>query len=438
MFAAESLQIGYLSFAVVVLLLLLRVPIGVALGGVAVLGTAAAINTKVALSLLQTVPFPLFGDWTLSAIPMFVLMGYLCTETGLTAGVFAAARKGFAGLPGNLAISTVAACTLFSASSGSSVATAAAMSQVAVPEMLRYRYEPGLATGTVAAAGTLGALIPPSILMLVYAVFAGVSVSRLFTAGILPGLLSAAVFALVIVIRVTLRPGDAPSDNVKVGGWERLRALAEVWPLLVLIGGIMGGIFLGWFTPTEAGALGVVGTLLLSVRRRMLTWRKLLAAARKTAEGTASIFIIAAGAAIYARFLGLTGVPTSLSALLLGVTDSQVGILLMIAIVYLILGAFIDSMGILLLTAPILLPIVNAVGIDLIWFGVLVVKLLEIGLVTPPVGLNVFVIKGALGDRVPLSTIFRGTAWFIVGDLVTLGLLMAFPAISLYLPSLME
>ena len=438
MISSDSLMFGYGSFAVVIGLLLLRIPIGVALGSVAILGTAYVLNFNVALSLLQTVPFPLFGDWTLSAIPMFVLMGFLCTETGLTSGVFAAARKTFAGIPGNLGIATIAACTIFSASSGSSVATAAAMSQVAVPQMLRYGYNPGLATGIVAAAGTLGALIPPSILMLVYAVFAGVSVSQLFAAGFLPGLLSATIFATVVMIRVIGNPANAPSDGVRVGFLERISALWDVTPLLSLIAFVMGGIFFGWFTPTEAGALGVVFTILLSLKKQMLSKQAFITASRKAAESTASIFIIAAGASLYSKFLGLTGVPDALSATLLSITDSPVGILLMIAVVYLILGAFIDSMGILLLTAPVVLPIVQAVDINLIWFGIIVVKLLEIGLVTPPVGLNVFVIKSALGDRVPLGKIFAGTAWFIIGDLVTLGLLIAFPAISLYLPSLMQ
>ncbi|BBK43290.1 C4-dicarboxylate ABC transporter [Allostella vacuolata] len=432
------MTIGYLSMPMLIVLLLLRVPIGVALASIAFVGLAIIANFRVSFSLLTTVPFELIGDWSLSAVPMFMLMGYICTETGLTTNLFRAARVFLAGMPGGLAVSSVAACTLFAAASGSSVATAAGMSRIAVPEMLRHRYDPGLAAGSVASAGTLGSLIPPSILMVVYAVFAGVSVSKLFVAGILPGLLSALMFSAMIIIRVKLKPSLAPDIEQRPGMAERISALRDAWPLPVLIVGVLGGIYSGWCTPTEAGAIGAALAICIAMVRRQLRVKALGSAVRLAAEGTASLFIIAVGAGLYGRFLGLTGVPGSLTGLLLGAEASPLLVILIICAVYLLLGCFIDSIGIMLLTAPIMIPILQQVGIDLIWFGIIVVKLLEIGLVTPPVGLNVFVMKSTLGNAISLTTIFRGAAWFIATDMVTLALLISFPIISLYLPSFMN
>ncbi|MBL8671305.1 MAG: TRAP transporter large permease [Alphaproteobacteria bacterium] len=434
----DKLTIGYLSFGVVLTLIALRVPIGVALGGIAFAGLMAIANIKVSLSLLSTVPFELIGDWSLSAVPMFMLMGFICTETKLTASLFGAMRSALAGLPGGLAVASVAACTLFAAASGSSVATAAGMSRIAVPEMLKSRYDAGLATGCVAAAGTLGSLIPPSILMVVYAVFAGTSVGKLFVAGVLPGILSATMFATMIIVRCRLKPSLAPDDGARLSFAGRLNALWEVWPLPVLIFGVLGGIYAGLFTPTEAGAIGSALAALVAIGRRSFTWDAFWRAVRMSAEGTSSLFIIAVGAGLYSRFLGLTGVPAHLSETLVSLGTTPLLIVLMICALYLILGCFIDSIGILLLTAPVIIPILKAAGIDLIWFGIIVIKLLEIGLVTPPVGLNVFVIKSTLGGQVPLTTIFRGAGWFIATDLVTLTLLIAFPWISLVLPRTMD
>jgi len=434
----SSVAIGYLSMPCLLLLLALRIPIGVALAGVAFVGLAIVANFRISSSLLSTVPFELIGDWSLSAVPMFMLMGYICTETGLTTNLFKAMRVMLSGLPGGLAISSVGACTVFAAASGSSVATAAGMSRIAVPEMLKSRYDGGLATGCVAAAGTLGSLIPPSILMVVYAVFAGVSVSQLFAAGVLPGLLTALLYSGMILIRVKLNPTLAPDTEERPAFSERVKAIAEVWPLPMLILGVLGGIYFGWCTPTEAGAIGASLAVVIAIGRRQFSLPAMGRAVRMAAEGTASLFIIAVGAGLYGRFLGFTGVPASLSTLLYEVSSDPIIVILLICGLYLLLGCFIDSIGIMLLTAPIVLPIVQGLGVDMIWFGILVIKLLEIGLITPPVGLNVFVIKSTLGELVPLSTIFRGTIWFIAMELITLAILIAFPAISLFLPSLMD
>lgn len=434
----SNLAIGYLSFGILLVFISMRVPIGVALGGIAVAGLATITNWRVGFSLFSAVPFELIGDWSLSAVPMFMLMGFVCTETKLTSSLFQAMRVALAGVPGGLAVASVAACTLFAAASGSSVATAAGMSRIAVPEMLKNRYDPGLATGCVASAGTLGSLIPPSILMVVFAVFAGTSVGKLFVAGVLPGLLSAAMFVAMIVIRVRLKPSLAPDLPERPRAIERVTALVEVWPLPVLIFGVLGGIYAGWCTPTEAGAIGAMLATVVAVFRGQFTWAAMWRAIRLSAEGTAALFIIAVGAGLYARFLGITGVPAHLTETLTVYGTSPLLITLMICVVYLILGCFIDSIGIMLLTAPIMIPILKAAGIDLIWFGIIVVKLLEIGLVTPPVGLNVFVIKSTLGGEVSLATCFRGASWFIATDLITLTVLIAFPQIALFLPSFMD
>lgn len=434
----DSVTIGLIGLGAGLVLIALRIQIGVALGIVSFFGIATLLNMRAAWGILTAVPFHFVGDWNLTAIPMFLLMGYVASSTGLSAGLFAAMRIFLSRLPGGLAVTSVGACALLSAASGSSVATSSAFARIATPEMLRYRYDPGLASGVVAAAGTLGSLIPPSILMVLYGYVAEVSIAKLFMAGFLPGLLSALMFSAMIIIRVGLNPELAPPVREAFTRQEKLKALREVWPLPVLIVGVLLGIFLGVFTPTEAGAIGATLAIGLAAVRRRLTWPALRKAVADTLSGTAGIFMVVIGTVLLARFMALSGVPTYLSSVLLTAGSSELAVILMVCVLYLILGCFLDSIGILLLTMPIILPVVREAGIELIYFGVVLIKLLEIGLVTPPVGLNVYVIKGALGSLVSLPTIFRGVAWFIVTDIITLTLIIAIPAISLYLPSLMD
>jgi len=434
----DRVDIGLTGIGVLLLLLLLRVPIGVALATVAFFGVMVVTNSNVAFGLLSNVPYEFLGDWSLSAVPMFMFMGFLASELQLTRTLFSAMRVLLAGLPGSLAISSVAACALFAAASGSSVATSASMSRIAIPEMLRLRYNAGLATGSVAAAGTLGSLIPPSILMVIFGIFAETSIGKLFAAGVLPGILSALMFCLMIVVRVKITPSLAPDMAERPSLAQRAWALREVWPLPILVVGVLGGIYAGLFTPTEAGAVGAGLTVIIALFQRRFTFAALWTAAKQAVEGTASIFIIAVGAGLFARFMALTGLPDFLAEQFLSDDGSQIVLILQISVLYLVLGCFIDSIGIMLLTLPIILPLLNDVGVDLIWFGVIVIKLLEIGLVTPPVGLNVFVIKSSLGNLVTLPQVFRGVMWFIVADLVTLILLIEFPIISTWLPSLMQ
>jgi len=434
----DRVDIGLTGIGVLLLLLLMRVPIGVALATVSFVGVTILANAKVAFGLLSNVPYEFIGDWSLSAVPMFMFMGFLASEMQLTKSLFAAMRVLLAGLPGSLAISSVSACALFAAASGSSVATSASMSRIAIPEMLRLRYNAGLATGSVAAAGTLGSLIPPSILMVIFGIFAETSIGKLFAAGILPGILSAIMFCAMIMVRVKLKPSLAPDLPERPSAAERIWALREIWPLPILVLGVLGGIYAGLFTPTEAGAVGSGLTVIIALLQRRFSFAALWTAGKQAVEGTASIFIIAVGAGLFARFMALTGLPDYLAQLFLSDGHSQLILILQISLLYLVLGCFIDSIGIMLLTLPIILPMLNDANVDLIWFGVLVIKLLEIGLVTPPVGLNVFVIKSSLGNLVSLSQVFRGVLWFIAVDVITLGILIAFPEISTWLPSLME
>lgn len=434
----DNFTIGMLATLAGVVLIALRVQIGVSLGIVSFFGIAAILGWRPALGIVTAIPFNFVGDWNLTAIPMFLLMGYLAFAAKLTAGLFQAMRVLLSRLPGGLAIASVAACAFLSAASGSSVAVSAAMARIATPEMLKYRYDPGLASGVIASAGTLGSMIPPSLLMVLYGYFADVSIAKLFMAGFIPGILSAMMFAAMIIVRVKINPTLAPPVIEDFSSAERRAALAEVWPLPVLIIGVLVGIFAGYFTPTEGAAVGAAMAIVLAALKGTLSWGVLKEATVSTLSGTSSIFMVVIGTVLLGKMMALTGVPDVIAKWLLSMGSDQLTVILMVVVLYLILGCFLDSISILLLTMPILMPIARSVGADLIWFGIVLVKLLEIGLVTPPVGLNVYVMKSALGNLVPLTTIFRGISWFVLADLITLTLIVAFPWMVLILPDLLN
>lgn len=434
----DPVIIGFLGLAACLLLVALRIPVGIALGLVSFAGISTILNLRAAWSTLSSVPFNFVGDWNLTAIPMFLLMGYLASSAGLTRELFQVLRLLLARLPGGLAIASVGACAVFSAASGSSVATAAAMARIATPEMLRHRYDPGLASGVIAVSGTLGSLIPPSILMILYGYFAEVSIGKLFIAGIIPGVLTAIMYSLVIVARVVAKPQLAPAIEEEID-WAAVRhETARVWPVPMLVLGVMLGIFLGLFTPTEAGAVGAFLALVIVAANRRLTFAVMWDSISQTLKSTAGVFMVVIGTVLLTRFMALSGVPDYLANTLISLGTSPYMIILLAAVLYLILGCFVDSIGLLLLTLPVLLPVLREANMDLIWFGILVVKLLEIGMVTPPVGMNVYVIKGSLGNLVSLQQVFRGVGWFIATDVVTFTLLALFPILTLWLPSLMS
>jgi len=431
-----NLDIGIAGVIAALLLIALRVPIGLALGLVSIVGIASMFNMNVAWGMISATPFDYVGQWELSAAPMFLLMGFICSSTDMTRGLFLSLRLYLARLPGGLAITSVGACAFFAAASGSSVATASAMSRMAVPEMLDNGYDRGLATGTIAASGTLGSLIPPSVLLILYGVYAQVSVGQLFMAGFIPGILSALIYIAMIMVRVKLNPALAGAVTINPTPEERRAALRDVWPLPTLILLVLGGIFSGVFSPTEAGALGAFAAAMIALVRRKLTRAAIVEAVTQAVVSTASIFIILIGSLFFTRFLALSGVPRAFTNAILSVSAEPYWILFAVAVIFLVLGMLIDSIGLLLLTLPILVPLVNEAGINPIWFGIIVIKLLEIGLITPPIGLNVYMINGALNNRVTLPEIFRGITWFLVMDILTLIILIAFPILTLWLPSL--
>ncbi len=431
----ERLEIGFVGIFAILALIGIRVPIGVAMGATAFFGIWAMMGLGAAIGISKAIPFNLIGDWNLSAIPMFLFMGFVAVEAGLTRGLFGAARIFLARIPGGLASSTVFASALFGSASGSSVATSAAFSRIAVPEMLNSKYNPGLATGSVAAAGTLAALIPPSVLMIVYCLLVDTSINTLFMAGVVPGILTAVAFIVMITVRCMLNPNLAPRYVDTTSAAEKRALLRDAWPLPVVTFVVMGGIFTGAFTATESGAVGAFLACVIAAVRGKLSMPMLRRALVDTASGTSAIFMIVLGAALFARFVALATIPTWVMGFFDGYDTMTIVIL--ICIILVVMGTFMEEISIMLLTMPVLVPLLISHGIDLTWFGILVIKLMAIGLISPPVGMNVFVIKSALGDKVTLNQIFAGVTWFIAVDLFVLAALIAFPQISLWLPGMM-
>ncbi len=440
--------VGLAAFASVILLLGLRVPIAFALAGVASVGTFVifAFRTGTFMperaitptsSLVFSNSFDLIHSYDLSMIPLFVALGHIAYRAEITTRIYHAARVWLASVPGGVAMASVMGCGGFSAITGSSIACASTMGRICSPEMLRMGYDKRLATASVAAGGTLGSLIPPSVLFIIYGIFTETSISALFLAGIIPGLLSLAGFILVIYVWVWRDPAAAPAFTGTITGRERVQAAVEAWPAVALFIIIVGGIYGGIFTATEAAAVCVSATILIGFAQRKLTFSALWECLRETVVQTTSIFVIAAGAKIFVAFIALTGVASEIVGFVTEANLSVFMVLVSIAVIYLILGMFLDPIGIMVLTLPLMVPFVESYGWDLIWFGVVVVKLLEIGLITPPVGLNVFVISGVVGKEVPIDRIFSGILRFLYVDVIVLALIMAFPILSLLIPNSM-
>tara|TARA_R110002124_G_scaffold166713_1_gene334017 strand:+ start:4278 stop:5585 length:1308 start_codon:yes stop_codon:yes gene_type:complete len=433
-----DVQIGYAGVGILLALIAMRVPIGLSLITVSFGGIYILVGARPAFGALGVFPYTFAATWHLSSIPMFVLMGFFCFHAGLTKGLFGAARLWLSALPGGLAIAGVLGCAGFAAVTGSSIACAAAMGRIAVPEMLRYRYDPGLATGSIAAAGTIGALIPPSILFILYGIIVKVQVGQLFLGGLAVGLLTAAAYSAVIMLRVLRNPELAPKADEQITWKMRMIALIDVWPVLVLILGVFGGLFAGIFTPTEAGAVGASMALIIAFIKRSIDLRGIWSSLMETLTISASIFIIAIGASMLTRFFAYSGAGDQIADLVHNMGISPLLLIMAIALLYILLGMFLEPIGAMLLTLPILLPLIQAADINLLWFGVLVAKLLEIGMITPPIGLNVFVLKGVMGEQISTGTIFRGVMWFIFADIIILALMVAFPEFVLFLPGLLQ
>ena len=420
------------GFAALFLMMLLRVPIGIAMALVGVGGFAATAGWAPALNLLATSPVRTATDYNLSLIPMFVLMGVLATASGMSKELFRAGQAWLGRFRGGLALATIGACGGFAAICGSSVATAATMSNIALPEMRRFGYPDALATGVIAAGGTLGILIPPSVVLAVYAFITEQDVGRLFIAGVVPGVLALAMYLATVQLAYGRRlpPGAATA-------WpERVAALRGVWAVLLLFVLIIGGIYLGVVTPTEAAAAGAFLTCLIGVLRRRLDLARILACLVEALRTTVAIFTILIGALLFGYFLAITQTPQKLTAFLVALEFGRYGTLALILVVFVLLGCVLDAMAMIILLVPIVFPVIQTLGFDPIWFGVIVVMTVELGLITPPVGMNVFVINSIVPDA-SLVTIFKGVAPFVLTDLLRLALLVTFPWLVLFLPTTM-
>ncbi len=424
------------GFAAFLALAFLRLPLWLAMGIVGTLGFAHQVNLKAALSMVGHMTYETGISYTLSVIPLFVLMGNLVTRARLSEELYSAAYAFLGHLRGGLAMATIVACAGFSAICGSSIATAATMGKVAYPPMKRFGYKDSLAAGSIAAGGTLGIMIPPSVIMVIYGILTEQNIGQLFAAGIIPGIVATLCY-LGAVIYTVKRDPDAGPPGERQGWGARLRALSHVWGVLLLFALVMGGLYGGVFTPTEGAGIGAGGAFLFALLRHGLSWRILADVLVESARTTAMMFAILIGAMIFSSFLNLTGMPNALKDWVAGSGLSPMAVIVAILCVYLVLGCVLESLSMILLTVPLFYPVVQSLGFDLIWFGILVVCVTEISLITPPIGLNVFVLRGVL-PQVPTYTVFRGLLPFIAADVVRLAIIVAFPAISLYLPGLMK
>ncbi|ASK33968.1 TRAP transporter large permease [Alloalcanivorax mobilis] len=440
--------VGIVVTTGMIVLLLLRVPIAVVLVTAGYVGMVLVIAARsqsfdiqagmmTANSFLGKLPYSSTAEYTFTTIPMFLLMGYLATEGGFTRDIYGAARLWLGRVPGGLAVASAVGCALFAAISGSSLATAAAMGRMAVPEMLQRGYQKGLATGVVAASGTLGSLIPPSILIILYAVFTEQSIAELFVAGVIPGLLSLGIYVAVVMVRAKHNPALAPPVERSTTG-EKLAALNKTWGMLVLIVVIVAGLYSGLFTPSEAGGIGAMVAFLLCVFSRRLDRKKTSNALGETLKTTAMLFAAVIGAYMVTSFTALTGIAADLTTWAASFDVPPFVILACLSLLYIFLGTFMGSIEIMLLTLPIVIPIIKGLDYNLVWFGIIMIKYLEIGLISPPIGLNCFIIKAVVRNEVSIGQIFKGVTWFIVADIVTVILLIAFPQIVLFLPGLMS
>jgi len=426
---------GVAGIAVLLVLLALRMPVGIAMMLVGTGGIALLANERAALSTLTNEAITITTKVELLVIPLFILMGNLATASGLSRNLYDAAYAWVGARRGGLASATVLGCAGFSALCGSSVASAVTVGRVALPEMQRHRYDPGLATGTVAAGGTLGILIPPSSGFVVYAILTEQSIGQLFIAGILPGLLLTGLFVLTVWLIVSRNPALGP-PGPRLPRAERLAALAGAGPITFVMVGTIGGIYAGMFTPMEAAAVGAILTLLIALLRRGLTLSAAGQVLSDTARTSAMIYVILVGAHVFGPFLARTGLPGALSDWMIGLGLGPYGTLAIILLALIILGCFLEGFAMLVLTLPILFPTVVALGFDPIWFGVIMVIVLEMGLITPPVGVNVFVVKSIARD-VPLGQMFRGVLPFWGAMMVCTLLLIIFPQIATFLPQTM-
>ncbi len=428
--------ISIIAFASLFALIALRVPVAVSMGIVGLFGGWALNGWDSMAFIMGSLPFETVFPYGLSVIPLFILMGVFAARAGLSKSLYDAVHAFIGHFRGGLAMATVGACAAFGAICGSSLATAATMCRVAMPEMRRRRYDDGLAAATIAAGGTLGVLIPPSVIMVIYAIMTEQSIGKMFAAAIFPGILATSLYMLSVYVQTWRNPALGPADDV-VPWSGRLTALFNVWPVLLLFALVIGGIYLGWFSPTEAAAIGALGAFLLALARRQLSGRVFFECLSETANTSGMIFLILIGTAVFNYFVETTGMPQALVRYVGELGWHPLAIMAVLIAFYVVLGCFMDSLSMILLTLPFVYPLTQSLGFDPIWFGIIMVSVVEVGLITPPIGMNLFVIMAGT-PGLQLQVISRGVVAFLLADILRLVLLIAFPALSLWLPSLME
>lgn len=431
----DPLIMGLLGLAAIFVLVVLGMRIAFATALVGFVGLWAMKNFTVAGKVVGFLPHGIVAHYSLSVIPLFIIMGYYAFYAGLTDDIFNTARKWVGHLPGGIAVATVFGCAGFAACTGASTASAAIMGRVAIPEMIKYGYHPRLAAGVVAASGTLASLIPPSVILVIYGIITEQSIGELLIAGFIPGIVSAAIYAGMIYARVKINP-ELGQLQSRAPWKERILSLKGTWGVLILIVLIIGGIYSGIFTPTEAGGAGAFGAFLMALAMRRLTWARFKESLLETGHTTIMIFSIIVGVLIFVRFLALTGLPATFSEFVLSLPIPRFLILLLILLIYVFLGMFLDAIGMMMLTLPIVFPAIVALGYNPIWFGIILVKMCEICLITPPVGLNVYIVR-SVAPKIQLEEIFRGIIPFLAMDIMTVFVLIAFPKIVTFLPETM-
>jgi C4-dicarboxylate transporter DctM subunit len=428
-------MVGVIGIILMFILLALRMYIGMAMAIVGFLGLCSLIGFDAAMGVLGITPLAEGSSYTLSVIPLFVLMGQFAFVSGISTDIYKTVYTWMGHMKGGLAMATILACAGFAAICGSSLATGATMGMVAIPEMKKYRYDHRLSTGCVAAGGTLGILIPPSIGFVIYGILTEVSIGKLFMAGFIPGVLLAFLFIAAVSIQCRINPKMGPR-GLKTTLTEKIKSLAGTWGMLLLFIIVMGGIYMGIFTPTEAAGVGAFGSFIFALLKGKINMKSLVKCLMDTGKTTAMIFLIIIGANIFSTFLGLARLPMGLADFIAALALPKTVILIGIILIFIALGCVMDCYAIMILTVPIIFPVIEALQFNPIWFGVIMVIVLEMGLITPPVGLNVFVLKAA-APEVPLTTIFNGIWPFLISALIAIVLLIIFPQIALFLPSLM-
>ncbi|HOK39430.1 MAG TPA: TRAP transporter large permease [bacterium] len=429
------IETGIFGFIILIIFIFLNIPVGFAMAIIGFIGYALIVNFNAALSMIALNTWDVFSSYSLTVIPLFIFMGQIAFHSGISKGLFRTAYVWIGSKKGGLAMATIVACAGFSAICGSTNAAAATMATIAIPEMKRYHYNPKLAAGTVAAAGSLGILIPPSVIFIIYGIMTQQSIGKLFAAGILPGILLTLLFILVIYIWLKINPSLAPSAK-DFSIFEKVKSLTDVFETLLLFVLIMGGMFTGFFTPTEAAAIGAFFTIVISFFRKQLSINIIIKSLADTAKISCMIMTIVLGAEIFGKFLAVTRLPFEIASLIASLNLPSYIIMSLIVLMYIIGGCFMDSLAMIMLTVPIFFPIINSLGFDPIWFGVIIVLVTQIGVITPPVGINVYIVHSVAND-VKLEEIFLGAMPLLLALLVCCILLFIFPQIATFLPSIM-